>query len=165
MTIFYCLRFETTATWWARSLYLYPPGTGWPSYTPRHWIPFSSPLTSRRAAVEVFDPASTRATLQLTWVSGYIASGLTTAQKTRPLPSNGRPLLLCIRGNVFTESLLSNGHGADPHRKHLLQHLFYCCVSVLRTLLNNGSTLLLVVYLLRACLQSRCLAMGTCVTI
>jgi hypothetical protein len=26
----------------ARSLYLYPPGTGWFSYTPRHWVPFSS---------------------------------------------------------------------------------------------------------------------------
>jgi hypothetical protein len=31
-SIFYCLRFET------RSLYLYPPGTGWPGYTPRHWV-------------------------------------------------------------------------------------------------------------------------------
>jgi hypothetical protein len=30
--IFYCLRFET------RSLYLYPPGTGWPGYNPRHWV-------------------------------------------------------------------------------------------------------------------------------
>jgi hypothetical protein len=29
---FYCLRFET------RSLYLYPPGRGWPGYTPRHWV-------------------------------------------------------------------------------------------------------------------------------
>jgi hypothetical protein len=29
---FYCFRFETT------SLYLYPPGTGWPGYTPRHWV-------------------------------------------------------------------------------------------------------------------------------
>jgi hypothetical protein len=27
------------------SPYLYPPGTGWPSYTPRHWVPFSSPPT------------------------------------------------------------------------------------------------------------------------
>jgi hypothetical protein len=34
MTIFYCLRLETPPTWGARSLYLYPPGTGWPSYTP-----------------------------------------------------------------------------------------------------------------------------------
>jgi hypothetical protein len=27
---------------------------------PRHWVPLSSPLTTRRATVEVFDPASTR---------------------------------------------------------------------------------------------------------
>jgi hypothetical protein len=38
MTIFYCLKFETPPTWRARSSYLYPPGTGWPSYTPKHWI-------------------------------------------------------------------------------------------------------------------------------
>jgi hypothetical protein len=25
-------------TWRARSPYLYPPGTRWPSYTPRHWV-------------------------------------------------------------------------------------------------------------------------------
>jgi hypothetical protein len=37
-----------------RSPYLYPTGTGWPSYTPGHWVPFLSPLTTRRAAVEVF---------------------------------------------------------------------------------------------------------------
>jgi hypothetical protein len=42
MTIFYCLRFETPSTWRAKSPYLYPPGTGWPSYIPRHWVPFSS---------------------------------------------------------------------------------------------------------------------------
>jgi hypothetical protein len=29
---------------WARSPYLYPPGAGWPSYTPRHWVPFSFDL-------------------------------------------------------------------------------------------------------------------------
>jgi hypothetical protein len=40
MTTFYCLRFETPPTWMARCPYLYPPGTGWPSYTPRHWGPF-----------------------------------------------------------------------------------------------------------------------------
>jgi hypothetical protein len=38
--------------------YLYPPGTGCPSYTPRYWLPFSSPPTT----VEVFEPASTWAT-------------------------------------------------------------------------------------------------------
>jgi hypothetical protein len=31
-----------------------PPGTGWPSYTPGHWVPFLSPLATRRAVVEVF---------------------------------------------------------------------------------------------------------------
>jgi hypothetical protein len=40
---------ETPLTWRARSRYLYPPG---------HWVPFPSPLTTRRATVEVFYPAS-----------------------------------------------------------------------------------------------------------
>jgi hypothetical protein len=31
----------------------------WPIYTPRHWIPFSSPPTTFRATVEVFESAST----------------------------------------------------------------------------------------------------------
>jgi hypothetical protein len=30
--------------------------------SPRHWVPFSSPPTTRRAPVEVFNPASTRET-------------------------------------------------------------------------------------------------------
>jgi hypothetical protein len=55
MTTFYCLRFETPPTWRTRSPYLRPSGTGWPSYTPRHLVPFSLPPT-----VEVLDPASTR---------------------------------------------------------------------------------------------------------
>jgi hypothetical protein len=43
-------------TWRARSPYLYPPGTGWPIYTPRVWVPFLLPPTK----VEVFEPASTQ---------------------------------------------------------------------------------------------------------
>jgi hypothetical protein len=39
-TIFYCHRLETPPTWRARSPYLYPPGTGWPSYTPGTGFPF-----------------------------------------------------------------------------------------------------------------------------
>jgi hypothetical protein len=31
---------ETPPTWRARFPYLYPPVTGWPSYTPGHWVPF-----------------------------------------------------------------------------------------------------------------------------
>jgi hypothetical protein len=52
-------------TWRTRSPYLYPPGTGWPSYNPRHWVPFSSPSTTRRATVEVFEPVSTQCTHSL----------------------------------------------------------------------------------------------------
>jgi hypothetical protein len=44
---------ETPPTWRARSPYLYPPGTGWPRYTLGHCVPFPSPLTTRRATVEV----------------------------------------------------------------------------------------------------------------
>jgi hypothetical protein len=47
-------------TWRARSPYLYTPRTGLPRYTPRHRVPFSSPPTTRRVTVEVFDHASTR---------------------------------------------------------------------------------------------------------
>jgi hypothetical protein len=43
MTIFYCLGFETPPTWRARSPYLYPPGTGLPSYTPRHSVLSTNP--------------------------------------------------------------------------------------------------------------------------
>jgi hypothetical protein len=58
LTIFFCLRFESPPTWRAKSVYLYPPGTGSPSYTPRHGVPFSSPPTTRRATVEVFQSPS-----------------------------------------------------------------------------------------------------------
>jgi hypothetical protein len=57
-TIFYSLRFETSPTWRTRSPYLYLPGTRWPSYTLSHWIPFSSPPTTRKATVELFVTAS-----------------------------------------------------------------------------------------------------------
>jgi hypothetical protein len=46
---YFTVSFETHSTWSARSLYLYHPGTGWPSYTPGHWDPFSLPLTIPRA--------------------------------------------------------------------------------------------------------------------
>jgi hypothetical protein len=54
MTKLYCLRFETPPTRRARSPYLNAPGTGWPGYTPRHWVLFSSLPTIRKATVEVF---------------------------------------------------------------------------------------------------------------
>jgi hypothetical protein len=41
-------------TWRIWSLYLCPPVTGWPSYTPRHRGHSSSPSTTRGATVVVF---------------------------------------------------------------------------------------------------------------
>jgi hypothetical protein len=41
MTIFYCLTLQTLK---AGSPYLYPPGTGWLSYTTRPGFPFRRPL-------------------------------------------------------------------------------------------------------------------------
>jgi hypothetical protein len=82
-------------TWRARSPYLYPLGTGWPSYTPRHWVSLSSLPTTRRPMVEVFTPSPYNPFAR-------------TEEKTPfpPLP------LFCIRtrrrGNVFTELLSRN---------------------------------------------------------
>jgi hypothetical protein len=90
--------------------------------------------------------------------SRYTASGWTTAQQIHPLPSSGCPLLLRIRWNMLTESLLGNGY----MRTHIENT---SCVRVLRALPRNGSTLLLVVYLFWAWLLSRCLAMGLHVTV
>jgi hypothetical protein len=50
----------TPSTWRARSPYLNSPGTRWPSFTPSHWVAFSSPPAIPRARVEVFEPASTQ---------------------------------------------------------------------------------------------------------
>jgi hypothetical protein len=72
--------------WRARSPYLYPRGTGWPSYTPRHWVPFSSPPTTRRATVEVLDPhLHTGLLSQLARVPRCMVSGWT--QQGTPYPS------------------------------------------------------------------------------
>jgi hypothetical protein len=50
-------------TWRVRSPHLYSPGTGWPGYNPTQWVSFTLPPTTRRATVEVFDPASTQLSL------------------------------------------------------------------------------------------------------
>jgi hypothetical protein len=79
-----------------------PPGTGWPSCTPRHWVPFSSSLTTRRAMVELFDPASTENWITHTWSLFSITA----------LQGPNRKLcvqqyLYCCRG-VFTSPLHRN---------------------------------------------------------
>jgi hypothetical protein len=110
MTTIYCLRFETPLTWRARSSYLYPRGTGWPSYTSSHWVPFSSPPTTRRATVEVFDPANFSRRTSVT--TRRIAYTCMTPPPTGPLlwrvDFTTNPPLLCaypLRREVIIEPL------------------------------------------------------------
>jgi hypothetical protein len=86
MTIFYCLRFEIAPIWRIRFPYLYPRGTGWPSYTSRHWVRFPSPPTTRKATVEAFELASTRDTHLLSL--HYIFSALHDTDRTETIGSN-----------------------------------------------------------------------------
>jgi hypothetical protein len=58
--IFYCLIWDSPNLEDQVRVFV-SPGTGWPCYTPWHWVPFCRLLTTRRAVVEVFKPTSTRA--------------------------------------------------------------------------------------------------------
>jgi hypothetical protein len=62
---YFIVSFQTPPTWRARSPYSYPPGTGRPSYTPEHWVPFSSPLKTRMATAEVLESSSARGIVQV----------------------------------------------------------------------------------------------------
>jgi hypothetical protein len=86
-----CLRFKVPITWRARSPCLFSPGTWWPGYTPKHWVPFSSPPTTRRATVEVFDTEN---------VSSIMTCSLVPRETTCPqscTPSNGCCIIACSR--------------------------------------------------------------------
>jgi hypothetical protein len=76
-------------------------------------LPFLSPPKTRRATVEVFDPASTRDSTGLTLSLAYKISAQTTV-KTQLF--HYCAWTLCRR-DVFTTPLRSNGHGTH-HRKH-----------------------------------------------
>jgi hypothetical protein len=79
----HCLRFETfqPGTPRPRIYVVYPPGTGWPSYIPRHWVPISSPPTTRRDTMEVFEPTSR----ETHYISATQAKG-----KRQSFPCTGR---------------------------------------------------------------------------
>jgi hypothetical protein len=78
-----------------------PPGRWWPSFTPRHWVPFSSPPTTRSAMVEVFEPASTKG---MTNGSDprYIASSRT------PQKTNFPTVLLLLRHETIGKDRVEN---------------------------------------------------------
>jgi hypothetical protein len=96
MTIFYCLIIETPPTWRSTSLYLYPPETGWPSYTLRHWVPSSSLPTTLRAK-----PTSLIAPTVLLITSRH---GPQSRHRSCVALSN-----CCVQTCLFAKSLLSTG--------------------------------------------------------
>jgi hypothetical protein len=75
------------------SPYLYPPGTGWPSYIPRHWVPFSSPPTTRSTVVEVFEPVSTGRTQLCLGQSQIQSQSYFTTEGLPPISSSWRQAL------------------------------------------------------------------------
>jgi hypothetical protein len=122
MTISYSLRFDTPPTCRDRSPYLYPSLTGWPSYTPRHWVPFSSPPTPRRATVEIFKPASTR---------GCCSSGI---------------LQIKVKVTLRLTVCQSVSLGVEPHlwpmTRYLLPFDSYGLVFLGRLLLREGGSVI-----------------------
>jgi hypothetical protein len=143
ITTFYCLRYESPPTWRVRSPHLYPPGTGWPSYTPRHWVPFSSPPTARRTTVEVFDPASTR--------DPEVSSKFCPAYNPGHGPCRtpiSRQYFHCwastrCRGNVFTHSFHSNGCACYIPFPTIPLLLHACCEHYLATAVSLAPQFLL----------------------
>jgi hypothetical protein len=130
MAIFYCLRFETPAIWRTKSPCLYPPGTGWPSYTPRHWVPFSSPPLLERLFCPFYNPTA--------WAAARNSSSTRTDAWIR----------LC--GNVFTQLFHNNGfmrHTSYRDTSSIVACGHYLATAVLA--LSKYLTIVLINYLSR----------------
>jgi hypothetical protein len=140
----YMQTFEIPSTRSDRSPCLYPTGTGRSSYAPRYWVPFSSPPTSRRATVDVFELASTWGTRPAgLGPSLYSLEAGPTENTTSSSPIVVMGGCLAIARTSFprkrvNEPLLRNGR------------LFICL------LYSNGCTRLL---------RGLCLATGSCATV
>jgi hypothetical protein len=108
-----------------RSLSWVPvPLDAWPYFTVSDLrLSSSSPPTTRRVTVEVFDPASTQGTHSVNIPDRFFITTFLRPRRKHshsivekacllnPLPSNGRVIVSSVRlcGNVFTEPLPSNG--------------------------------------------------------
>jgi hypothetical protein len=99
------------------------PGTGWPGYTPRHWVPFSSSPTTRRATVEVFDPASIQVYFSLIWHGPHINKSvqllqavfsLRYAPKVYKQQTTWRRRPISKHGKKFEISECGHGFRRDP---------------------------------------------------
>jgi uncharacterized protein (DUF2141 family) len=63
-------------------VFLYAIGTGWPTYTLRHWVPFSSASKTRRATVELFELASTRASSAVLSIYSLVTNRIEDTSRT-----------------------------------------------------------------------------------
>jgi hypothetical protein len=82
-----------------------------PVIPPRHWVPFSSPPTTRRATVEVFDPASTRLSfwcpyccLAIHWFIPYVVPLSWTGCSSYCHSGHAACCLRCIRQRLGYEA-------------------------------------------------------------
>jgi hypothetical protein len=124
MTTFYCLRFETPPTWRARSPYLYPPGTGWLSYNPRHWILFSSPPKNCRATQELFEPASTRISLNSNSLAPFFYNHISRTEQKTSFPTIHLLLLAYPLSRKFVyRSVASSSFIIAAFRRHVTIYL------------------------------------------
>jgi hypothetical protein len=116
---------------------------------------FSSPPTTRRATVEVFDPASTRDTLLCFGYSGYLVIW----QPHGPPHRNTAPLLL----RVILFGFPRDRYLASPLARWLLpsnrKHSSYCYVRVFRAWPRDGRSSIFACASVAGCLWSRCLVM------
>jgi hypothetical protein len=82
----YCTRFEAFSTWRARPLYVYPPGTGWLSYTPQtlgylHFVSYDSQGYS--GIRTQFHPGTERLKLKLNYERWSVSLGVRHPSGTR----------------------------------------------------------------------------------
>jgi hypothetical protein len=85
-------------------------------------LPFSSPPTTRRVTVEVFDPASTRASLIL--VAAILFKRLDADRIDNTVHSRMLSVFL-YRGNEFTDPLPGNGSDITAHLTVVLYQWYY----------------------------------------
>jgi hypothetical protein len=125
---YFTLIFETPPTRSARCPYLYPPGTGWPSYTPKHWVPFPSPPTILRATVEVFEPASTQGWLpNITTVALYNLRATVFTERWRRWPH--RKQVTWFLASEFIGALLDAQQRATNSRNSIVTCVLTCLLS------------------------------------
>jgi hypothetical protein len=114
---------ETPPTWGVRSPYLYPPGIGLPSFTPRHYFPFKSKSKSKlyygRQAVG-----------QSVLESGTHLGPTTNFSHSLFDYSYNSFGFFYVGGLLWRKLLIEYLIWHQPRRKHCAQQFFYYCLCI-----------------------------------